>query len=56
MVIAYPKKVERQREKVSGSGVWWIRFTDGSGVRRREKAGRHGDAVDLLAKRRTEVL
>jgi len=43
-------------ERVPGSGFWWIRYTDASGRRHLEKAGRRGDAVDLLAKRKHEVL
>jgi len=43
-------------ERVPDSGVWWIRYTDHLGRRRKEKAGRRGDAIDLLAKRRHEVL
>jgi integrase len=43
-------------EKVKGSGVWWIYWTDGKQGRHREKAGRLSDAKTLLAKRKTEVL
>jgi integrase len=43
-------------EKVVGSGVWWIRYTDAKGNYHREKAGRRSDAVKLLEKRRTETL
>jgi len=43
-------------EKVPGSGVWWIRYTDGQGKYRREKVGRRADAKTLLDKRRTETL
>lgn len=43
-------------ERVPGSDVWWIRWTDHQGKRHLEKAGRHGDAVDLLAKRRSNKL
>ena len=39
-----------------GSGVWWIRWTDSDGKKRREKAGRRSDAITLLAKRKTEKL
>lgn len=52
-------KIENERglfEKVPGSGVWWIRYTDGQGRYRREKVGRRGDAKTLLDKRRTETL
>ena len=43
-------------ERVSGSGVWWIRWTDHHGKRHLEKAGRRGDAIDLLSKRKHETL
>lgn len=43
-------------ERTPGSGVFWIRWTDQKGIRHREKAGRRGDAVDLLAKRKHETL
>jgi integrase len=43
-------------EKDPGSGVWWIRWTDGQGKLHREKAGRRTDAKTLVEKRRTEVL
>jgi hypothetical protein len=50
------KKLRGIYEKVPGSDVWWIQYFDASGRRRREKAGRRSDAVDLLAKRKTEKL
>jgi hypothetical protein len=53
------KAVENERglfEKIIGSGVWWIRFTDSQGRYRREKVGRRADAKTLLDKRRTEAL
>lgn len=43
-------------ERISDSGIWWIRDTDHQGKRHLEKAGRHGDATDLVAKRRHETL
>lgn len=43
-------------EKVPGSGIWWIRWTDKEGQLHREKAGRLSDAKTLVAKRRTETL
>jgi integrase len=42
-----------QREK---NGDYWIRFTDGNGKKRREKAGSFSAAESLLAKRKTGVL
>lgn len=50
------KKVLGVVERVPGSDVWWVRWTDHRGKRHWEKAGRHGDAVDLLAKRKHERL
>jgi hypothetical protein len=43
-------------EKVKGSGIWWIRWTDSEGRKRREKAGSHGVAEKLLLKRQAEKL
>lgn len=43
-------------ERKQGTGIWWIRWTDAEGRRHLEKAGRRSDAVDLLAKRKHEVL
>jgi hypothetical protein len=43
-------------EKVVGSGIWWIRFVDGSGRYRRERVGAFGLAVKLLDKRRGEAV
>jgi site-specific recombinase XerD len=43
-------------EKVPGSGVWWIRYVDGSGRYRRERVGPYSLAEKLLSKRRVEAL
>lgn len=43
-------------EKVIGSGVWWIRYTDARGRFRREKAGTWSTARDLYIKRKNEAL
>jgi integrase len=43
-------------ERIPGSGVWWVRWTDHQGKRHLEKAGRRSDAVALLAKRQHEKL
>lgn len=43
-------------EKVPGSGIWWIRWTDSQGKLHREKAGRKSDAKTLVDKRRTETI
>jgi integrase len=50
------EKVKGLVERIPDSGVWWIRWTDASGKRHLEKAGRRGDAVDLLNKRQHEKL
>jgi hypothetical protein len=50
------KKLRGIYEHPQGSRCWWIQYYDASGRRRREKAGRRGDAIDLLAKRKTEKL
>lgn len=43
-------------EKVRGSDVWWVRYTDAQGRYRREKAGTKGAAIDLYRKRKMEAL
>jgi hypothetical protein len=43
-------------EKVPGSGIWFIRFVDGRGRYRREKAGTYSFAIKLLDKRRGEAV
>jgi integrase len=52
------KRKHRERgifEKVPGSGVWWIRYTDESGQLHREKAGPKGLAKDAYRKRKTQI-
>ena len=43
-------------EREKGSGIWWIRWTDLDGHKRREKAGNRSAAEKLLAKRHTQKL
>ncbi|HMK29501.1 MAG TPA: site-specific integrase [Terriglobales bacterium] len=43
-------------EKIPGSGIWWIRYTDASGRLRREKAGTKSAAILLYRKRKQEAL
>src|SRR5580765_5985151 len=43
-------------ERAKGSGIWWIRWTDQDGRKRREKAGTYSAAQKLLAKRHTQKL
>ncbi|MGB8322494.1 MAG: site-specific integrase [Candidatus Acidiferrum sp.] len=43
-------------EKVLGSGVWWIRYFDQFGKKRREKAGTKSVAIALYRKRKQQVL
>jgi integrase len=50
------EKIRGVYEKVKDSGIWWIRYTDSNGSKRREKVGRRSDAKDLLSKRKTEKL
>jgi integrase len=57
--MAKAKETEKVRgvyEKERGSGIWWIRWTDAAGDKRREKVGRLSDAKTLLAKKKTEKL
>lgn len=43
-------------EKISGSGVWWVRYTDSHSRLRREKAGTKSAAILLYRKRKQEAL
>jgi integrase len=43
-------------EKIPGSGIWWTCYYDGTGRRRREKAGTWAAARDLYIKRKNEAL
>lgn len=56
MAKATPEKIKGVYERETGSGIWWIRWTDHQGKLRREKVGRRSDAMTLLAKRKTETL
>ena len=47
-------KVTGVWEKVSGSGVWWIRYRV-AGQLKREKVGRKSDAADLYRQRKSEL-
>lgn len=49
-------KVRGIFEKVKGSSIWWVRYTDASGRERREKAGTRAVAQKLWAKRVAEAL
>lgn len=49
------KKERGVYERDKGSGVWWIRWCDGSGRLHREKVGPKGLAKDVYAKRKLEV-
>ena len=43
-------------ERIKGSGIYWIRYTDDKGRKRREKSGTLSMAKTLLAKRKIQVL
>jgi len=43
-------------EKIPGSGVWWVRYFDQFGKKRREKAGTRSVAIKLYGKRKQQVL
>jgi site-specific recombinase XerD len=49
-------KVRGVFEKVRGTKVWWICYHDADGRKRREKAGRRGDAIALYHRRKSEAL
>jgi integrase len=42
-------------QKVKGSGVYWVRYTDATGVRRKKKIGSFGNAVKVYDKRSSEA-
>lgn len=48
------KKARGIYEKVPGSGVWWIRYSDGKRIRR-EKVGTRQNAIDFYHKRKSQV-
>jgi integrase len=50
------KRVRGIFEKIPGSDVWWIRFTDAEGNYRREKIGTLGGAKKALTLRRADAL
>jgi integrase len=54
--ICSKKKQRGVFEKLPGTGVWWIRYTDASGKLRREKTGTKSAAITLYHKRKTEAL
>lgn len=49
------KKYRGVFEKEPGSGVWWVRYFDSEGRKRREKVGRKSDAIALYQKRKAET-
>lgn len=50
------QKQERGIFQKPGSDSWWVRYTDASGIYRREKAGTRGNAERLLTLRRNDAL
>ena len=50
-----PKKVRGVFERVKGSSVWWIRYTDQHHKKHREKVASHKQAVAVLAQRQKDV-
>jgi integrase len=51
-----PRKQRGVYEKVPGSGIWWIRYSDTTRKLRREKGGTKSAAITLYQKRKTEAL
>jgi integrase len=49
------KKSRGVYEKEPGSGIWWVRYSDGRRIRR-EKVGRKSDATDLYNVRKGQVI
>ncbi len=61
LLAATGQRTQRRKErgvyeKLSGSGIWWIRYADSMGGIRREKAGTKSSALILYRKRKTETL
>jgi integrase len=50
-----PAKIRGVYEREPGSGVWWICYKQGT-VRKREKAGSRGNAINLYRQRKSELL
>jgi len=42
-------------KKITGSGIWWIRYFDSEGKKHREKVGRKSDAIALYQQRKSEI-
>jgi hypothetical protein len=42
-------------ERPKGSDIWWVRYHDQTGLEHREKVGPKKLALDVYAKRKTEV-
>ena len=42
-------------EKEPGSGIWWVRWTDGNSKLHREKVGRKSDAIALYQSRKADT-
>lgn len=50
------KKLRGIYEYPLGSGLWCVQYFDAGGRRRRERAGTRGMAIELLRKRKTDIL
>jgi len=55
MPRALKKKERGVYERITGSGVWWIRYKQ-DGIDHREKVGTRGNAIKLYALRRAAVI
>lgn len=55
-----PRKPKEQKhtgvfEKVKGSGIWWVRYTNAKGKRAKAKVGTFSQAVDVYEQRKAEI-
>lgn len=55
-----PRKPKAQKhtgvfEKVNGSGIWWIRYTNAKGKRVKAKVGTFSQAADVYEQRKAEI-
>lgn len=55
-----PRRPKEQKhagvfEKIRGSGIWWVRYTNADGRRAKAKVGTFSQAVDVYEQRKAEV-
>jgi integrase len=53
--LSTEKRIRGVYEKISGSGEWWVRWTDSEGQLHRQKAGSKGTALAAYKKHKNEA-